>query len=156
MPRIASLSSHGPRGCTLRVTSHYPSSASAGVTVDSGRFWQIVSGQRAREYSECSGSSMKLCSTLFPFCSDFSIGDEACAPISTAPCQMIQDYVSEKFGLSVETCSMAGMKGQGGPHLRGAPNRIDPLKRKYPCPDEHKAAIRGAFVHFGLIRPQQS
>jgi hypothetical protein len=33
--------------------SHYPSSASAEVTVDSGRFWQIVSCQRERQFREC-------------------------------------------------------------------------------------------------------
>jgi hypothetical protein len=33
--------------------SHYPSSASAEVTVDSGRFWQIVSCQRERQVILC-------------------------------------------------------------------------------------------------------
>lgn len=40
--------------CTLRGT-HYPSLASAGVAEDSGRFWQIVSESRAKQYYECEG-----------------------------------------------------------------------------------------------------
>jgi hypothetical protein len=64
----------------------------------------------------------------------------------------IQDWVTEKFGLSVKTCSIADMKHQSGLRLRTAPNRIDPLKRKYPCPDEHKPAILAAFIHFGIIQ----
>jgi hypothetical protein len=43
---------------------------------------------------------------------------------------MIQDWVKEKFGLSVKTCSIADMKQQSGLRLRTAPNRIDPLRRK--------------------------
>jgi hypothetical protein len=63
----------------------------------------------------------------------------------------IQAWVKEEFGLSVKTCSIADMKQQSGLRLKTAPNRIDPLERKYPCPDEHKSAIRAAFIHFGLI-----
>jgi len=65
--------------------------------------------------------------------------------------QMIRDYVRKQSGLYVKTCSIADMKQQSGLQLRTAPNRIDPLKRKYPCPHAHKAAIRAAFIHFGLI-----
>jgi hypothetical protein len=64
--------------------------------------------------------------------------------------KVIQDWVKEKFGLSVKTCSIADMKQQSGLRLRTAPNRIDPLERKHPCPAEHKSPIRAAFIHFGL------
>ncbi len=70
--------------------------------------------------------------------------------------KVIQDWLVENFGLSVKTCSIADMKQHSGLQLRTAPNRIDPMKRKYPCPDEHKPPIRAAFIHFGLIATEQS
>lgn len=69
--------------------------------------------------------------------------------------KMIVDWVREKFGFSVKTCSVADMKEKCGLPLRTAPNRIDPLKRKYPCPNKHKPAILAAFAHFGLIVTEQ-
>lgn len=65
--------------------------------------------------------------------------------------KVIQNWVKEKFGLSVKTCSIAHMKQESGLRLRTVTNRVDPLKRKYPCPAEHKSPIHAAFIHFGLI-----
>ncbi len=68
---------------------------------------------------------------------------------------VIRNWVREKFGLCVKTCSVADMKEECGLPLRTARNRIDPLKRKYPCPDEHKPAILAAFLRFGLVTTEQ-
>ncbi len=68
---------------------------------------------------------------------------------------VIRNWVRGEFGLCIKTCSIADMTEQCGLRLRTAPNRIDALKRKYPCPDAHKPAILAAFLNFGLITTQQ-
>src|SRR5437762_11362535 len=54
--------------------SHYPSSASAEVTVDSGRFWQIMSCQREKIIFECLRAAEKSAAFFvvigFPHTSD--------------------------------------------------------------------------------------
>src|SRR4029077_10063693 len=76
--------------------SRCPSSASAEVTAVSGRFWQIVSSQRARKYSEWLGSSTKSCSTLF-HCGSvfFDQGGNMRTHSYDASYQMIRDCVRE-------------------------------------------------------------
>ena len=60
--------------------------------------------------------------------------------------------VAEQIGgFKVETCWIAHVKEQAGLHLRHAPNRQDPLRRKKPCPAGKKAAILAAMRRLKVI-----
>jgi hypothetical protein len=63
----------------------------------------------------------------------------------------IRQFVRAKHGFMPMTGWVAHVKEQNGLPLRVAPNRIDPLKRVNPCPDDKRSAIEDALRHFGLI-----
>ena len=74
MPRIASLSSHGPRGCTLRVTLTALLRLrleSRQIRADSGRSCRVfperfsAQGQRARQFCERLRAAEKSAALLF-------------------------------------------------------------------------------------------
>lgn len=63
----------------------------------------------------------------------------------------IQQYVKLKYGFTPKTCWIAHMKEMCGIPVRVAPNRYDLNSREKPCPEDKQAAIRDAFVHFGMM-----
>jgi hypothetical protein len=63
----------------------------------------------------------------------------------------IQAYVKEQHGFTVETCHIAHVLDDHVLLSKRAPNRIDPLKRKKPCPNGKRKAIQDAIKHFGMI-----
>ncbi len=63
---------------------------------------------------------------------------------------IIANWVKEMVGWAPKTCWIAHMKELCGLPLRKAPNRRDASQRQEPCPEDRRAAIRAAFVHFGL------
>jgi hypothetical protein len=64
----------------------------------------------------------------------------------------IQAYVNGQNGFTVETCHIAHVLDDHGQISKRAPSRINPLKRKKPCPDGKRNAIEAALKHFGMIR----
>lgn len=63
----------------------------------------------------------------------------------------IKAVAEEIGGFTVETCWIAHVKEQMGLHLRQAPNRQDPKRRKKPCPPEKKPAIVAAMRRLKMI-----
>ncbi len=63
----------------------------------------------------------------------------------------IQNYVKNKYNVSVKTCWIADMKDQNDIVGKQAPNRINNKIRTNPCPEEHKSKIVDAFKHFNMI-----
>ena len=63
----------------------------------------------------------------------------------------IQDYVRDTHGFAPETCWIAHARELCGLPTRKAWNRIDPVRRKEPCPSDKLEAIKDAFSHFGMI-----
>lgn len=62
----------------------------------------------------------------------------------------IQDYIKINYGSTVKTCWIAHMKEVCGLDRKNAINRKDPIKRKYPCPEDKQEFIREAFRHFNM------
>lgn len=63
----------------------------------------------------------------------------------------IQAFVTAHHGFTVETCHIAHVLDDHGLITKRAPNRIDPSKRKKPCPHGKRPAIDDALRHFGMI-----
>lgn len=63
----------------------------------------------------------------------------------------IQNYVLEKYNVTVKTCWIAHVKEMCGILTSRAPNRIDANRRTNPCPMSKEGYIRDAFRHFGMI-----
>ena len=64
----------------------------------------------------------------------------------------IQNYVKTHHGFTVKTCWIAHMKEVCGLKTKKASNRIDPVERKYPCPEDKQKYILEAFKVCGWIR----
>ena len=64
----------------------------------------------------------------------------------------IQDYIKNKYGISVKTCWIAHVKELMGINKRIANNRINPASRVYPCPEDKKEMILDAFRYFGIVK----
>jgi hypothetical protein len=71
--------------------------------------------------------------------------------IMKATIREIQNYVRKKYGFAIKSCWIADAKEKCGLEVIVAYNRIDPNKRKYPCPDDKLPAIKDAFKHFKMI-----
>ncbi|MFD3157953.1 hypothetical protein ACFIJ5_13945 [Haloimpatiens sp. FM7330] len=65
--------------------------------------------------------------------------------------KQIQEYIKATYGFTVKTCWIAHMKEVCGLKRKDSPNRKDPNKRVYPCPENKKKFIREAFRHFDMI-----
>ena len=63
----------------------------------------------------------------------------------------IQQAVKELAGFTVKICWIAHVLSDYGKTRRIAPNRIDPSKRKHPCPQSKRPAIEGLLRQFGMI-----
>lgn len=63
---------------------------------------------------------------------------------------MIQEYMTQKHGVSVKTCWIADVKDVNGLTKGPAPNRKG-LVRKHPCPLKYWSMIEDALRHFGMI-----
>ena len=63
----------------------------------------------------------------------------------------IQDYVRDTHGFTPKTCWIAHARELCGLPTRKAWNRIDPVRRKEPCPGDKLETIKDAFSHFGMI-----
>ena len=63
----------------------------------------------------------------------------------------IQDWVKENYGFTPETCWIAHVKEMSGLKLRKAPNRINPMVRQCPCPQDKINSITSALKHFRMI-----
>ena len=63
----------------------------------------------------------------------------------------IQEYVKNKYKVTIKTCWIADIKEKNNLITRNAPNRISQNKRMYPCPVKHKVKIEEAFKHFKMI-----
>ncbi len=55
--------------------------------------------------------------------------------------EAIQHEVRMTDGFVPKTCWIADVLDRSGKKLRVAPNRIDPVVRKYPCPAEKQPGI---------------
>ncbi len=65
--------------------------------------------------------------------------------------KQIQGYVKDKHGYQPKTCWIAHAKHECGIATRQAPNRRDPEKRVFPCPEDKLEDIKEAFIHFGML-----
>ena len=65
--------------------------------------------------------------------------------------RQISDYVRKEYNFVPKTCWIAHVLSGYGLTKRMAPNREDPGKRRYPCPDEKRSAIESALRHFAMI-----
>lgn len=63
----------------------------------------------------------------------------------------IQNYISSKYNVVVQTCWIAEMKEKHGLTTRIAPNRISFESRVKPCPEDKIELISEAFKHFEMI-----
>ena len=63
----------------------------------------------------------------------------------------IQAYIKEKHGYTAKTCWIAHAKKQCGLNPKVAPNRRDPDRRVFPCPDDKLEDIKEAFRYFGML-----
>ena len=64
----------------------------------------------------------------------------------------IQNYVKNTYGFSVSTCFIVDAKEKCSLPVRKAWNRIDPKKRKHPCPDRYLEPIKKTFEFYGMIK----
>jgi hypothetical protein len=62
----------------------------------------------------------------------------------------IQDYIKNKYCITVKTCWIAHVKEICNLNPKRAPNRIGSV-RKHPCPPAIQKLIESAFSHFGMI-----
>tara|TARA_R110000751_G_scaffold220432_2_gene323095 strand:+ start:9173 stop:9382 length:210 start_codon:yes stop_codon:yes gene_type:complete len=65
--------------------------------------------------------------------------------------KQIQAWIKENYGFTAKTCWIAHIKAENGKTDRLAPNRIDPLERKHPCPPQKRRAVEEALRHFSII-----
>ncbi len=63
----------------------------------------------------------------------------------------IQSEVKKQAKFTPKTCWIAHVLSLNGMTMRQAPNRISASKRKYPCPDNKRAAIEDALRRFQMI-----
>jgi hypothetical protein len=63
----------------------------------------------------------------------------------------IQRWIKGQYGRTVKTCWIAHVMADNGLTKRIAFNRVDPNKRKTPCPDSKRAMISAALRHFKMI-----
>ena len=54
-------------------------------------------------------------------------------------------------GFMPKTCRIAHVMADHGLTRRVASNRLDPRKRKHPCPPDKRPAIENALRYFGMI-----
>lgn len=65
--------------------------------------------------------------------------------------KQIQEYIKDKYGITVKTCWIADVKEKHNIVGKPAHNRKDQNCREHPCPKEHVAKIEEAFKYFKLI-----
>ena len=61
----------------------------------------------------------------------------------------IQDDIQLRCRITVKTCWIADVKRKYGKTRRVAPNRLDPLLAKYPCPPDKQVLIEESLRRFG-------
>lgn len=77
---------------------------------------------------------------------------EAHKPKERVTCQMIKDYIEEKYGFKVHTAYIAEVKRELGLPMRDAPNAVEELKQPRKHPTEEKVeAIKDAMRYFEVI-----
>lgn len=62
--------------------------------------------------------------------------------------KQIQDYVKMNCGYVPKTCWIAHVRELNGLAPRQAPNRHEPDKRVYPCPNDKRPDIERALTHY--------
>ncbi len=67
----------------------------------------------------------------------------------------IQNYVKEKFNVSIKTCWIAHVKVLNGLPMRRAPNRISSNIRVFPCPPDKRILIEEAMLKLGLLNRKE-
>lgn len=65
--------------------------------------------------------------------------------------KQIQEYVAEKYRVTVKTCWIADVKDTYGLTKGPAPNR-EGMERKNPCPLKYWHMIEEALRYFGMIK----
>ncbi|MCL6545556.1 MAG: hypothetical protein K6T61_10035 [Bryobacteraceae bacterium] len=63
----------------------------------------------------------------------------------------IQMEVRRRFGYTPKTCWIAHVKAIHGLTRGISPNRIDPHRRKHPCPPNKRADIEEVLRYFKMI-----
>ena len=63
----------------------------------------------------------------------------------------IQEFVKNKYNVTVKTCWIAHVKELNGINLKKAHNRISNNKRVYPCPDDKRLMIEYAMRELGIL-----
>lgn len=63
----------------------------------------------------------------------------------------IQKDIKQRHSISVKTCWIADVKRQHGKIKRIAPNRLNPKKVKYPCPNDKRTIIVDTLKRLGEI-----
>jgi hypothetical protein len=61
----------------------------------------------------------------------------------------IQEDIRQKHHVTVKTCWIADVKRQHGQTSRIAPNRLDPERAKYPCPQDKRKLIEESLRRLG-------
>ena len=61
----------------------------------------------------------------------------------------IQEDIRHRHHVTVKTCWIADVKRQHGLTKRMASNRLDPMRAKYPCPQDKQALIEESLRRFG-------
>lgn len=70
--------------------------------------------------------------------------------IRLATYKQVQEYVAEKYAVTIKTCWIADVKDTHGLVKRPAPNREG--ERKNPCPLKYWDMIEDALRYFELIQ----
>jgi hypothetical protein len=68
---------------------------------------------------------------------------------SMATYKDIQDDIQQRHLVAIKTCWIADVKRKYGKTKRIAPNRLDPLRAKYPCPLDKQVLIEESLRRFG-------
>ena len=63
----------------------------------------------------------------------------------------IQDYIKDKYHISVKTCWIAHVKEMKGFYLRKAHNRKSHSVRKNPCPKSKISLIEDAMRKYRML-----
>ncbi len=63
----------------------------------------------------------------------------------------IQDDIKRRHGRTVKTCWIAHVKELNGLSPRIAPNRLSPVKRKNPCPQNLRPIIEDSMRYLGVL-----
>lgn len=63
----------------------------------------------------------------------------------------IQEDIRDRHHVTIKTCWIADVKRQHGLTIKMASNRLDPMRAKYPCPEDKQAFIEESLRRFGCL-----